>query len=113
MSNASAKLKYDPELPFVVYAPGSNEINSRFKYENEALTHRGTATWLEVTDTTPKPKIPEEAEFITWRLNDGDSVHVAWFEDSYWVYANVEVSLEELIAEIGDAPVSVLVREDD
>jgi hypothetical protein len=118
MSKANADIKYDPELPYAVILIGSGELNSRFKYFNEAKTHLGTATWLEIVDTTPKPKIPEDAEFIF--VEDAEQSVFAHREGPVdgkmlWLVPPCDFITEsELIEDfIGDSEVTVLVRKEE
>lgn len=119
MSKANADIKYDPELPYAVILIGSGELNSRFKYFNEAKTHLGTATWLEIVDTTPKPKIPEDAQFITWSDpydNGEERIAMRYGHPANKVWRVGVDTLDELDLLndwIGDAEVTVLVRKEE
>lgn len=116
MSKANADIEYDPELPFVVRLQGGDRgINSRFKYRNEAETHIGTATWLELVDTTPKPKIPGDAEFIYWTEGSEKmvAVHENFNPNKPWELGGVFYSERDILDFIGDAEVTVLVRKEE
>lgn len=118
MSKANADIKYDPELPYAVILIGSGELNARFKYLNEAETHRGTATWLEIVDTTPKPKIPEDAEFIyyiSWSNSGAYARRVGHAANNVWETSNPisRIDEEDLLKTIGDTEVTVLVRKEE
>lgn len=111
-----SELKYDPELPFVVRVRFSEELLGRFSDLQDAeqiaaSVYGGYDT--EVIDTTPKPKIPDDAEFIIWRSDPSSALQFAEKTQDFWAIEAVEVSDEELISEIGDAEVTVLVRKED
>lgn len=60
-----------------------------------------------MADTTPKPKIPEGAKYLTW-VNDGET-YLAVKLDGYWVHNGMEWSDEDFLTEaVGDADVTVL-----
>lgn len=108
------EIKYDPELPFVVeWQPGS--VWARFHQASDALEYveREGGTFV---DTTPKPKIPEDAEFIF--VEDGDQSVFARREgiidgEMHWLIPGAFIVETELIEDfIGDAEVTVLVRKD-
>lgn len=124
MTKANAELKHDPELPFVVLIRedhGDDVILARcssWDYANQ-LAMAGTRL-REVVDTTPKPKIPEDAEFIIW--DDGSYLPQIAQRDSGpadlgWRYGAEEdyrwYSSEALSRDIGDAEVTVLVRKEE
>lgn len=112
-------IKYDPELPFAVVYSDKDEttVTSRFIEREDA------ESWLEynnylntrVVDTTPKPKIPEGAEFITWLMNGANEVaiYVDFNPLKPWEWAGMYYSEEDLLVEIGDSEVTVLVRKDE
>ena len=107
------ELKYDPELPYAFV--GNGKVFARFADLNTAKAHRLYVTVGEVIDTTPKPKIPEGAEFICW--SDGSGRSVAIWENfnptKPWDFNGVYYSEEKLLEdEIGDAEVTVLVRKE-
>ncbi|QOC59408.1 hypothetical protein SEA_LIFES_83 [Microbacterium phage Lifes] len=66
----------------------------------------------EVIDTTPKPKIPEDAQHITWGT---ETLAYSRYVDDLWYGWNHGHGLsdEELLEMIGDAEVTVLVRKED
>lgn len=111
-----SKLKYDPELPFVVLIredQGDDVILARcstWDYANQ-LVKAGTL-FREIVDTTPKPKIPEGAEFVTWRGDRNSILEFAEKTQGYWAWSGLEISEIALTEVIGDAEVTVLVRKD-
>lgn len=87
---------YDPDLPYVVVTEG-NELEARFRHESEADFYAGSHTSLRVIDTTPKPRIPEDAEHIVWRHPDAPTRRMyaekqngLWFYDSFLPGRSVE-----------------------
>lgn len=56
--------EYDEDLPYVVEREGDQV--ARFA-EQEAAEHFASQRYLHrVIDTTPKPRVPEDAKFVTW-----------------------------------------------
>lgn len=71
--------EYDKDLPYVVVTVG-NEMAARFRLRDDAEHYTGAADdFLRVIDTTPKPRVPDDARYITW-LALGVERHVA----RYW-----------------------------
>lgn len=108
-------LKYDPELPFAVGHDHSEDVTARFSNRDDAIYLAREYKGMWVIDTTPKPKIPEDAEFIMWWAPE--TQRFAWRVPLGWKYWEVSASLlgdqETLESEIGDAEVTVLVRRED
>jgi hypothetical protein len=117
--------EYDPELPFVVvrikegetgeFRPG---IIARFRSRSDAIDMEEIFQpgWVEMVDTTPKPKIPAEATYITWVAADrepriafryGHPANKVWSLGVDWY---PEGELEDVI---GDNEVTVLVPKED
>jgi hypothetical protein len=112
-----AAYEYDPELPFAVVEDG--QVMARFRNRADAdywvqdVTGDG-----EVIDTAPKPKIPEDAQYITWQdFEDGTTF--AYRERDGWIarHLNNEFDAfypgEDILESIGDAEVTVLVAKED
>lgn len=105
-------LTYDPELPFVVLIRedhGQLAILARFKEFSYADQFVKAGTRLrEIVDTTPKPKIPEDAQHITWGQG---RVAYSRYEGQWvgWTHGYA-ISEEELLTWIGEDEVIVLVR---
>lgn len=55
---------YDPDLPFAVVGKVSKKVYARFFLEGSASDWASTREGLKVIDTTPKPRIPDDAEFV-------------------------------------------------
>lgn len=111
-----SEIKYDPELPFAVVIedyPNEYVILGRcstLQYA-EDLLRKGTIL-RKIIDTTPKPKIPEDAEYISWRSYE--MIQFAYrYENGEWAYAGDYWTLEGILKEIGDSEVTVLVRKEE
>ena len=122
MSKANADIKYDPELPFVVAIENYSEdyvILGRCSTRQyaEDLVRNGTIL-RKIIDTTPKPKIPEDAEFIyyiSWSNSGAYARRVGHAANNVWETSNPisHVDEEDLLKTIGDAEVTVLVRKEE
>lgn len=122
-------IKYDPELPFAVttkkYPEGTSYVIARFNNEQDAVDWAespfpgGHEDGTEVIDTTPKPKIPEGAEYITWSDpydNGEERIAMRYGHPANKVWRVGVDTLDELHLLkdwIGDAEVTVLVRKED
>jgi len=115
------ELKYDPELPFVVRVRFSQELLGRFSDLQDAEQIAGSIYGgydTEVIDTTPKPKIPDDAEFVyymSWANSAHYAKRVGHPDNHVWETSNPtsQVSEEDLLIRIGDAEVTVLVRKEE
>lgn len=107
---------HDPEFPYVI-KDYSGHVFAKF-HKRE----KGLAKWFaenhphykEVIDTTPRPKIPEDARFIYWTDNNVEyyarkTVEGIWIDDLSEEYPNVS----SLIAKVGDSDVTVLVPKEE
>ena len=106
---------YDPDLPFAVVIPGSETVYARFRLRGSAEDYAEDtegSTWANVIDTTPKPRIPDDAEFVCWQTSAGmyyaQRVEAEWQTDTGGWY-----TLDELLNEAGDAEIIVLDRRKD
>lgn len=61
--------KYDENLPYVVEY--LSEAVARFREFDEADAWAGGARNHRIIDTSPKPRVPEDAKFVTWCGRDG------------------------------------------
>lgn len=119
MSKANADIKYDPEFPFALVSI-DGKVRARFAEYESASRYEREIVMGAVVDTTPKPKIPEDAEFVTWdngsylpqiAQRDSGPANLGWrygAEEDYKWYSS-----ETLSREIGDAEVTVLVRKEE
>lgn len=109
-----SEIKYDPELPYAIKY--KDQVWARFLSESDAHSYveREGGT---VVDTTPKPKIPEDAEFVYVELKDGP-YYVRKRDDGSWVdqtssqFTSTD-HLTRFLKGEGDAEVTVLVRKED
>lgn len=117
---------YDPELPFVVAQTQTldetdspvGSINARFRHERNAeqYVREFDFGFVELIDTTPKPKIPDDAEFIYWYDQDDQPYYARrWSNPANKVWETdegVRVTEDQLTGSgwIGDAEVVVLKR---
>lgn len=111
MGDAVSDLKYDPELPFAYLDTTGSEVYARFKHRSDAEVFRERCNFGLVVDTTPKPKIPEDAQHITW--GEGRVAYSRY--DGKWVGWNhgYAISEQELLTWIGNAEVTVRVRKEE
>lgn len=107
------ELEYYKEVPYVVM--WGDFIAARFSVLDNAERYAEQSVGR-VIDTTPKPKIPEDAEFIF--VKDSDQSVFARREgvidgEMMWLIPGDYVTEEQLIEDyIGDAEVTVLVRKE-
>lgn len=109
-----SELKYDPELLYVARIRFTEEILGRF-HDKEDATQSLETIWAsydgEVIDTTPKPKIPEDAQHITW---GDEKVAYSRYVDGLWYgWIHTGISEDELLDWIGNDEVTVLVRKEE
>lgn len=104
------ELEYYKEVPYAVMADAF--LVARFSVESDARDYieREGGTFV---DTTPKPKIPETAEFVYWAHGATDyyarNVGLGyWLDDS-----GDEYTLGQLNSRVDDTEVIVLKRADD
>lgn len=105
-----SELKHDPELPFAYVL--DRGVFARFRAIEDALSFASLVGDGEVIDTTPKPKIPEDAQHITW----GKGATAYSRRGDGWVGGSNEgiISEQDLIEGfIGEAEIIVLVRKEE
>lgn len=109
-------LTYDPEFPYVVVNSSSDVPVARFISDVLAADFALNNQYRTVIDTTPKPKIPEDAEYITWSDpydNGEERIAMRYGHPANKVWRVGVDTLDELDLLndwIGDAEVTVLVR---
>lgn len=118
MSNANAELKYDPEFPYVVFNDSSEVPVARFISDVLAADFALNNQYRRVIDTTPKPKIPEDAEFIHYLDSGGEDQFGHRGIDPegneiWWTGGGHYSATKNLLEYIGDDEVTVLVRKED
>lgn len=103
---------YDVNLPFV-FVDATNTVRARFGSREDAQYWLGPVNLGErIVDTSPQPKIPEDAEYLIW-VRDGDIQMAYRSQGDEWCSSNewwVQGELEEFLE---DAKVTVLVRKED
>ncbi len=100
--------KHDENLPYVVVGV-DGRVLARFRYQDVAEDCMGESF---VIDTTPKPRVPEDAKFITW-FDSNDERHVARFwggESRKWaeIGSFIALRLEDLPGVTPDTVFTVL-----
>lgn len=117
MTKDNADIDYDPELPFAYLDNGNIQLYARFKHRSDAEVFRDRCNFGNIVDTTPKPKIPEDAEFIAWYdPSDNGEERIARRyghpANKVWRIGWDTIEESELMSYIGDAEVTVLVRKE-
>lgn len=105
------ELEYHEEVPYAVM--WGDFLAARFSILENAERYAEN-TVGKVIDTTPKPKIPEGAEFIMWGAPScpefASLLEVNGKGHKIWSVRNYRYDQQELGDYIGDAEVTVLVR---
>lgn len=110
MSKANAEIKYDPELPFAFISTANREV-ARFA-DREIAARFGEEVMVgRVVDTTPKPKIPEDADYLIWEFNG--ETGMAYRDGGEWYGAGEWWTAEEMAENLKFAEVTVLVRKEE
>jgi intein/homing endonuclease len=120
------EIPYDEDLPFVVwrikeakYTPRFSKgmIEARFfdKIEADEYAEEYSEGWVEVVDTTPKPKIPADAEVIAFVRHGDGWLYARRYghpANKVWQFSNPVYRIEEgdLLTLIGDHDIVVLDR---
>lgn len=111
----SDELKHDPEFPYAIVFNG--HVIAKFPAEGfgkvNAIEYAADVYDSELVDTTPKPKIPEDAEYIL--INTTDYSYFAQKIENEWLWHRTEEVLDYdgLVEYIGDGEVTVLVRKEE
>ena len=102
--------EYDENLPYVVVGAVTGRLSARFRSGVDAEVYARGHAYLKLIDTTPKPRVPEDAQFITW-MGDGyrlfawpSDLEGRWFDDT----GSVNVALEALPGVTPDTVFTVL-----
>lgn len=116
-------IPHDPDLPFAVTS-SSRGIIARFAYEADAKEYReelGLYYWI-IVDTTPKPLIPVDAQYLTWK-HGGNTTFAAKTEERNWTaiglvplanpISHTTVVLEDYFKRSGITPVVLDAREEE
>lgn len=105
-----SELKYDPELPFALVSM-DGKVRARFAEYGSASRYEREIVMGKVVDTTPKPKIPEDAQHITW---GEQKVAYSRWEGGWigWDHGR-PLTEEELLQWVGKDDVIVLVPKEE
>lgn len=99
---------HDPEYP-VLLIHDSGKIIGKFIDATQASKAARATTYWRTYDTTPKPRIPGDAGFVTWYAPGLHRNRMAWLEIDLWrVDGTVTCGFSELLDLIGDAEITVL-----
>jgi hypothetical protein len=103
--------EYDEKFPYVVV--WGEYGAARFSVSDNAKSY-AKETAGKVIDTTPKPKIPEDAQYILWYDDHYPYVAVQSVSGGHWYHLEDVWTLEQLLSDcVGDAEVTVLVPKED
>ena len=69
--------EYDENLPYVVAGAVTGMLSARFRSGVDAEHFASQRFRYRVIDTTPKPRVPEDAKYITWLING----RARWFAE--------------------------------
>lgn len=107
--------EYDPDFPYVTRSGVTGYVSGRFPTRENAEKWTDGDEWVEIIDTTPKPKIPEDARFVHWFVRGGNFIATreGFNPLKPWELEGVYYTEESLLKEIGDAEVTVLVRKEE
>lgn len=101
---------YDPDLPYVVVRDGIDLV-AKFA-EQDAADHFASQRFHhKVIDTTPAPRVPEDARFITWKVAYGSGSDRAYAErdgDQWFSDEGDRLRLEHLPGVTPDTVFTVL-----
>ncbi len=105
---------YDPEFPFVV-ADSNDHLIARAENQYVAnVIYRAFNETGRLIDTTPRPKIPEDARFIYWKDVDGYPVFAERDRDEWLLADGSLYSTEDLLRYgIKDSEITVLVPKEE
>lgn len=92
--------EYDPDLPYVVEGVRDGDMYARFRDKGFAEEYVEDFAGLRFIDTTPKPRVPKDAEWITW-LDSTGKRRTAWYwggESRKWMDMRTQIAfaLEDL-----------------
>ena len=108
----STEYEYDENLPYVVESVVRDEerLIARFAQRVDAEHAVIQAFNARVIDTTPKPRIPDDARYITWTHSEEGLICAAARGVDGWHYdGDYNFTSDELIANyIGDEAITVL-----
>ena len=100
---------HDPDFPFLVVTTDEKQIakfRSKFLAEGYRRISKTGAVW-EIIDTTPKPRIPVDALYITWVWANKQKFAIR-DRELFWDTNGFRFTENELLEEIGDTEITVL-----
>ena len=102
---------YDPDLPYVVtYRDVLQGRFATFDLAHRFVRSDDRLPGYRISDTTPKPRVPEDAQWITWYSRQHRAHYVALNEgpDSWTIAEVYEGPLEDLPGVTPDTVFTVL-----
>lgn len=99
--------EYDEKLPYVVVGAVTGRLSARFWSGVDAEVYAHGHAYLEVIDTTPKPRVPEEAQYVMWTAFGTAAVAVR-NDRAEWGVNGAFYSLEDLPGVTPDTVFTVL-----
>ena len=100
--------EYDEKLPYVVVGAVTGRVSARFWSGVDAEVYAYGHAYLEVIDTTPKPRVPKDARIITW-MSAGYRRYAARVNGTIWMDSKrAERHLEDLPGVTPDTVFTVL-----
>ncbi len=108
---------YDPEFPYIVESRKTGRYVARFADPMKAMHYASDNEGLWVIDTTPRPKIPEDARFLLYTDASGTE-HVAVKVDTdgghvWWNGSDRYEKEPVLLALIGSREITVLIPKEE
>jgi hypothetical protein len=113
------QLTHDPEVPFVFRHSTGDAPLAKFRRKVDADAFAENYGYGHVTDTTPKPPIPDNAEFVYWVNDAGQERYRTRFARRYghpgnnvWqTDAGANITQEQLLINIDGSTIHVLREE--
>ena len=88
--------EYDPDLPYVVAGAVTGMLSARFRSGVDAEVYAFGHAYLEVIDTTPKPRVPEDAQFITYQGRTGLRFYARRALNGLWIDHDDDLAGEDV-----------------
>lgn len=106
-------LTHDPEMPWVFRHSSGDKALARFRREADANLFASQYAYGSVVNTTPPPRIPEHARYITWTDSSFRTMIACLASDDSkktWRVTGETgtCKLSDLLNYIGDAEITVL-----
>lgn len=98
---------YDPDLPYVVEPALHATVRARFNLRSDAEAF-AEGKIVRVIDTAPKPRVPNDARFITW-ISEGYRCYAEGINNTLWMDNDGrELRIEDLPGVTPDTVFTVL-----